>query len=406
MPGETVVWIVDCVSADGRSMMTLRKFCSLAAMFLLAGCVSAADQAVLDAMPTSRADLAQVPGLIREPMPVTVTLPDGTTAQLDGNVVRPDRPGQFPLVLISHGTSSEWTDRKDESSTEYTAEAIAFARRGWAVMTVVRAGFGRSGGTFLEDVGSCNNRDFVNAGRRMGDEVLAILQAVQGRNLPWADNTRVLLVGQSGGGLAALAAAHTQPASVVGVINFAGGNGAPIRGDYFCQPQRLIKAMAVFGLGTHIPSLWIYAANDSKFPPRLARAMFDDYTMAGAPATLISAPAYGDEGHYFIEAVDQWQPMVDKFLLAQHLPAKLVDEGDATNLAPPAVLEDSEGQAFFAKYLKLSEYEKAYAVGNHGGAGYADGYRTTAAAKMMALELCQRRDSGCRIYAVGNQPAL
>lgn len=396
--------------------MTFRTLCSLIlAVVLLAGCVSSEQQALLEALPTSRTDLVQLPGLIREPLSLNVALPDGTIARLEGNVVRPDRPGHFPLVLISHGTSSEWNDRKEVHAAQYQAQAVAFARRGWAVVTVVRPGFGHSTGPFLEDVGPCDNRDFIAAGNRMGNEVLTILQALREQNLPWADNARILLLGQSGGGLASLAAIagkSTQspipgpiPSPILGVINFAGGDGAPIYGNYFCQPERLIKAMADFGAGTRIPSLWIYAANDTKFPPQLAQAMFAAYKAAGAPATMVSAPAFGDEGHYFIEAVDQWQPMIDRFLMAQHLPDTPANM-DTVQLDPPAAIESSsEGQSFFSQYLGLSNYEKAYAVGSHGGAGYADGYPTIGAAEMIALDLCRRRDSDCHIYAVGNEPA-
>ena len=396
------------VTDIGGLLMTFRTLCSLVlAVVLLSGCVSSEQQALLEALPTSRTDLVQLPGLVREPLSLDVALPDGTLARLEGNVVRPDQPGHFPLVLISHGTSSEWNDRKDVHAAQYQAQAVAFARRGWAVVTVVRPGFGHSTGPFLEDVGPCDNRDFVAAGNRMGDEVLSILRALRQQNPAWADNSRVLLLGQSGGGMASLAAIAGKSTSgpILGVVNFAGGDGAPIYGNYFCQPESLVKAMAAFGAGTKIPSLWIYAANDTKFPPQLAQAMFAAYKTDGAPATLVAAPAFGDEGHYFIEAVDQWQPMVDSFLLAQHLPDKPAAM-DTVQLDPPAAIESSiEGQSFFSQYLELSNYEKAYAVGSHGGAGYADGYPTIGAAETIALDLCRRRDSDCHIYAIGNELA-
>jgi pimeloyl-ACP methyl ester carboxylesterase len=386
--------------------MKFLSLCRLAVVALgLAGCTNSQQQALLEATPTSRADLVQLPGLVREPLPVTMILPSGQVAQLEGSVVRPDRPGRFPVVLISHGTSSEWSDRKQVNAAQYVAEAIAFARRGWAVVTVVRPGFGRSTGPFLENVGPCDNRDFVAAGKSMGDEVLTILRAVQQQNQPWADNNRVLLVGQSGGGLASLAAAAEHPADVLGVVSFAGGDGAPIQGNDFCQPERLIQAMAAFGTGVRIPSLWMYAANDTRFPPKLASAMFEAYKAGGAPAKMIQVPAYGTEGHYYIEAIDQWQPMVDSFLQAQHLPATPDRQESVAYLDPPSAIRNAVGESFFSQYLKLSNYEKAYAVGSNGGAGYAEGYPTIGAAKMIALQLCERRDSGCHIYAIGDRLA-
>jgi len=376
---------------------------ALAVSVLVVGCAGPEDQAVLDALPAGRNDMIQVAGVIREPLPLSVALPDGSSAQLEGVVVRPDRPGRFPVLFINHGTSSDLSSRRREHAALFTDQAIAFAAHGWAVVSVVRPGFGRSGGPFLEDLGLCEHSRFDGVAKAMGDEVLAIIAAVKQQHFAWADDGRILLVGHSGGGLASLAAAARQPDDLVGVINFAGGDGAPL-GSTFCQPQDLVRTVGGLGRTTHIPSLWIYAHNDSKFPPRIATDMFDAFRANGAPAEMILAPDYADEGHNFIEAVDLWWPMVDTFLAAQHLPVAPIVAAAPGKAPPPASLTRAQDLAFFNKYLKLTSYEKAFAVGDHGGAGYAQGYRTIAAAKMIALQLCQRRDTGCRIYAVGNQP--
>jgi len=373
-----------------------------AACILIFGCASPENQAVLDALPSSSGDMIQVSGLIREPLPLSVTLPDGTAAQLEGVVVRPDRPGRFPLLFINHGTSSDLSSRREEHAALFTGQAIAFAKRGWAVVSVVRPGFGRSGGPFLEDLGLRESSRFNAIAHSMGDEILSILAAIKGRHFAWADDSRILLVGHSGGGLAALAAGARQPAGVVGIINFAGGDGAPLDST-FCRSQDLVRTVGGLGQTTHIPSLWIYAHNDLKFPPHLATDMFDAFRAGGAPAELDLAPDYADAGHDYIYAVDLWWPRVETFLRAQHLPAAPIIEAAAGKPPLPASMKQAQDQAFFDKYLQLGNYEKAFAVGDHGGAGYVDGYRTVAAAKLMALQLCARRDTGCRIYAVGNQ---
>jgi pimeloyl-ACP methyl ester carboxylesterase len=368
------------------------------------GCASAENQAILDALPTSRTDMIQIAGLIRAPLPLTITLPDGASAQLEGVVVRPDRPGRFPLLFINHGTTSDLSSRRDEHAGLFTDQAVAFARRGWAVVSVVRPGFGRSGGPFLEDLGLCEGSRFDAVAKSMGDEILSIMAAVKDQHFAWADDTRILLLGHSGGGLASLAAGARQPAGVVGIINFAGGDGAPLD-NTFCRSKDLIRTVGGLGRTSHVPSLWIYAHNDKKFPPHVANGMFDAFRAEGAPAELVLAPDYADTGHDYIEAVDLWWPRVEAFLNQQHLPATPLVAAAADGMSPPASMTRAEDQAFFDKYLKLSSYEKAFAVGDHGGAGYAQGYRTITAAKMIALQLCQRRDTGCRIYAVGNQPA-
>jgi hypothetical protein len=50
------------------------------------------------------ADTTALPGIIREPMSLAVVLPDDRHISLDSLVVRPDRPGRFPLVVMVHGS--------------------------------------------------------------------------------------------------------------------------------------------------------------------------------------------------------------------------------------------------------------------------------------------------------------
>jgi hypothetical protein len=83
------------------------------------------------------------------------------------------------------------------------------------------------------------------------------------------------------------------------------------------MPQRLIDAAARYGSTTRIPTLWLYAANDSFFAPDLARPMFDTFIRAGGRAEYVALPAFGSDGHRVFSAVDAralWQPPVETFL--------------------------------------------------------------------------------------------
>ena len=145
---------------------------------------------------------------------------------------------------------------------------------------------------------------------------------------------------------------------------------------------------------------------DIRFPPKLAADMFQAYHSAGAPATMVAAPAYRDDGHDYIDAVDQWRGDLDRFLTARHLLTK--QDYAAMNAAPikvPSVMDTSDGRAFFDEYLNSPFFEKAFAVGSNGGAGYGQGYPNVLAAKNEAMRSCRQKDSGCHIYAVGNQLA-
>ena len=69
------------------------------------------------------------------------------------------------------------------------------------------------------------------------------------------------------------------------MIDFAGGRGGHQKmsdgslGN--CTPDALVKAAGRYGSTARVPTLWIYAANDSFFSPALARRMFDAYNAAG-----------------------------------------------------------------------------------------------------------------------------
>ncbi|HMB75630.1 MAG TPA: hypothetical protein VKN76_04485, partial [Kiloniellaceae bacterium] len=54
--------------------------------------------------------------------------------------------------------------------------------------------------------------------------------------------------------------------------------------DNNCSPERLVAAAAGFGRTARVPTLWLYAENDSYFPPDLSRRMATAYTAAGGKA--------------------------------------------------------------------------------------------------------------------------
>ena len=128
---------------------------------------------------------------------------------------------------------------------------------------------------------------------------------------------RILLIGWSAGGWGSLAAASQSPPGVFAVINFAGGRGGghPQAGN--CAPQRLVGAAARYGSTARIPTLWLYAANDSFFAPALARKMSEAFVRAGGQAEYVALPAFGSDGHRVFRSADGralWQPPVEAFL--------------------------------------------------------------------------------------------
>jgi dienelactone hydrolase len=104
---------------------------------------------------------------------------------------------------------------------------------------------------------------------------------------------------------------------VFAVINFAGGRGGAHPQVGNCAPQRLVDAAARDGSTARIPTLWLYAANDSFFAPALARKMSEAFVRAGGRAEYVALPAFGSDGHRVFRSADAralWQPPVEAFL--------------------------------------------------------------------------------------------
>jgi predicted TIM-barrel fold metal-dependent hydrolase/dienelactone hydrolase len=179
----------------------------------------------------------------------------------------------------------------------------------------LRRGYGQTGGPWLENFGSCSSPDYYRAGMTTAQDIRTAIDYFRGR--PEVQRDRILLIGLSAGGWGSLAAASQNPAGVFAVINFAGGRGGghPKVGN--CAPRRLVDAAARYGSTARIPTLWLYAANDSFFAPDLARKMSGAFIRAGGRAEYVALPAFGSDGHRLFGAADGralWQPRVETFL--------------------------------------------------------------------------------------------
>ncbi|HUN47556.1 MAG TPA: alpha/beta fold hydrolase [Stellaceae bacterium] len=252
-------------------------------------------------------------GLTSEPLWVVISLPDGHQARLESLLIRPDRPGRFPLVVLVHGTPAD-------SPANLAGPAIAFAQHGYAAVSILRRGFGRSDGPYLEaPADPCEDTDYLQVGLVSAQDVSGAVASL--RREAWADPERVVLLGYSTGGFAVVAAGAANPPGVAGIINVAGGRGA-FEPDHVCGADNLVSAYGVLGRSSRTPELWLYSENDQAFVPSLANRMFAAFTARGAPARLQMLPPFGGNGHLLLVAgsTDLWWPAVAAFLESLHLP--------------------------------------------------------------------------------------
>jgi pimeloyl-ACP methyl ester carboxylesterase len=282
--------------------------------------------------------------------------------RLEALIVRPVRAsGRLPIALITHGKNATSAENMQIHAVSMLPQARDLAMRGWLAVVVIRRGYGDSDGIPGVPASSaymaCANSDLVRGFDVEAEDLAAALKVVALRSD--ADGSRAIAMGQSYGGGAVLALAARAPKGLLGVVNMSGGVWRSSGGQQ-CGEADLVKAMAAFGARTRIPTLWLYAQNDSLFPPALVTRMHGAYNAAGGHADLRKFPPVLYDGHRLFADFKgrvAWLRALDSFLQANDLPnanrARTDEVMAAANLFPRArqLVENylsSPGQKFLA----------------------------------------------------------
>ncbi len=264
---------------------------------------------------------------------------DGRIFRLEALVTkRKGAEGQLPVALLLHGKDVLGSAMGDIRPSISGAQARDLADRGWLAVSFTRRGFGRSDGPFPA-IASCGAPKLDDQFASDAAETLAVIEALRQR--PDADLTRILAVGVSAGGGAALALAARNPPGLVGVVNLSGGLSFPSCVDK--SEPALVAAVAALAGKSKVPQLWIYADNDELFPAALVNRMHEAALSAGADVRRVSLPKLEPRGHNVFGSVQGrrwWLRELDNSLRAWKLPTH----------KPGTVAE-------WAKELKLGERE-------------------------------------------------
>jgi hypothetical protein len=135
-----------------------------------------------------------------------------------------------------------------------------------------------------------------------------------------ADINEVVALGVSVGGGTVLSLGARNPAGLKAVINFSGGIKVVERPDLppsTCKAEDLMTSFADFGSRSRVPSLWLYAENDSFFPADYARRLHEAYVAKGGKTEFHMFEPVGKDGHDLIANLDgalHWLPAMDNFL--------------------------------------------------------------------------------------------
>lgn len=241
--------------------------------------------------------------------------PGGGTVRLVTTILCPERPPPHPLLVFHHGSTGSGTNPALFGQTLFP-EAVGafFASRGWLVAAPMRRGRGGSDGDYAEGLGSRGYSNEYLAARMGFERALEDAHAATEWLLarPEADRRRVLVGGQSRGGILAIGYAGRHPAAARGVLNFVGGWLGEGFGDAAGLNRDLFRAA---GRAGGPPSLWLYGSNDRFYGLPYSRGNFDAFQGVGGRGEFASFDVGTDRsGHDVHRWPDLWGPQVERFL--------------------------------------------------------------------------------------------
>ena len=386
-------------SALGAAAVSLGTFLGIvAACVLVVGMLFTKEVFAQDGSPAVQ---FYGPKLIQE----DVRIPTRGGYDVAATILRPEGKGPFGVVVLNHGVPGSAEERQSESAAaDFNASAPVFARRGYVVVMPLRRGFGATGGPFAEDAGPCRRPDYMRAENAAADDVMAAYEYA--RRLPYVDPNRMILAGQSAGGIVSMfTAGMRHPEGLVAVLGFAAGRGGnpDLRPGVPCAVESVAKVLDTIGKSVKVPVLLHYAQNDRYFGPATSKLWYERFTAAGAKAEYVMQPAFGKDGHYLfaeLVGVRYWLPAVEKFFGEYHIPFERLDAAQPLLHAKLPNVPTDSCRSLFRAFLEAPA-PRAYAVSGDGRCGFAGAMPDAA---NVALGEC-RSASGqaCSLYAVDSE---
>jgi len=281
------------------------------ALLLVASCVPAQAAAAPDPLE----DTVQVPVVLDRPgLPVL-------RQNITVTIVHPAaHTRREPYAILLHGRPVGALAAAGLGRVQYPANARYLADLGFAVLIPTRVGYGVSGGPDVEYSGECAQKFYARAMVPVVSEVEQLLAFARG--LPFVDSDRGIVIGESFGGIGAIALSDGRIRSLRGTVNISGGDGGdPAHVDVPCRPDQMSATLAGYGAVNRLPTLWMYSANDRLWGPRYPRLWFDAFRSAGGRGQFVPLPPDKNNGHYiFNRNAPAWHPAFEAFVRRLGLP--------------------------------------------------------------------------------------
>lgn len=242
----------------------------------------------------------------------------GKPVTLEMVIYKPDGTGPFPTVMFNHGSTGIGNDPSLFRHT-WAPQSLAhwFTERGWLVAFPQRRGRGQSDGLYDEGFNPQRSRYSCDPVLSLAglEHALSDLDAAAAwlKASPEVDPTRMVIAGQSRGGILAVAYAGSRPDVSQGVINFVGGWMSERCGASDAKAINTVTFKR--GAGFTKPMLWLYAENDSYYSMAHSRTNFAAFTSAGGKGNFESYSLKpGVNGHLLFLEHELWGKAVEDYL--------------------------------------------------------------------------------------------
>ena len=239
------------------------------------------------------------------------------TNKLEATLLLPDvqkhGAGPYPVMVWNHGDIEvDATPMRYKSRVREILVAREFLQMGVAVLTPARRGVGLSEGVYPK-FSTVQDSDATYKARVHAQDIMPALAWLKTR--AELDTTRIVISGQSAGGYSAMYIASQNVAGIVGAVDFSGGRtdkaGTGTAG--FLNPM-MVNGFAEFGATTRIPTLWVFAENDSRYTVNTILACHEAFQKAGGKARLLLTPPIEGDGHHVYHKPDLWRAALFEYL--------------------------------------------------------------------------------------------
>jgi pimeloyl-ACP methyl ester carboxylesterase len=218
--------------------------------------------------------------------------------------------GRLPVIVMNHGVPADKGSAAARQRARPLSQARLFVSAGFVVAVPMRRGYGQSEGSMPSF--SC---DIHGTAQEEAKDIVAAVRHLQ--TLPCVKADAITLLGVSAGAPASLAAAASIGPAVTGVVNMAGGRRLRGARAKDCYPQELFAAFSRWGAEVAVPTLWLYASNDSVFPAPLVAECLSRFQASGGKAVFAEIPVYRGDAHDIfsnVHAMPVWAAKILEFL--------------------------------------------------------------------------------------------